>query len=60
MALGLAEDGVRVPICSRRKVALSATASEIQSATGAKGGVSLKRKKTLPSSWEGGRNMDTG
>ncbi len=35
VALGLAEEGVRVAIGSRRWAALSATASEIQSATGA-------------------------
>ena len=34
VALGLAEEGVRVAICSRREAALAATASEIQSATG--------------------------
>jgi len=34
VALSLAEEGVRVAICSRRKFALSAAASEIQSATG--------------------------
>jgi NAD(P)-dependent dehydrogenase (short-subunit alcohol dehydrogenase family) len=55
VALGLAEEGVRVALDSRRKVALFATASEIQTATGAKGGVSLKREKTLSASWEGGR-----